>query len=244
MNFSRCSQISLSWKWRFLAETGKSFSRKVCGPGFSVIKNQTLRPTNVILGGYWPIRNDYISKTKLWENNQHFASSPLVSPRNDVSGTSKEIPHWWRVTAQIWMFISATCTNIREAYLFCSKLWFVTDLKAVSFLTLRYACPFQDHTWLVNLLLMSYWRLGMWDILILDTCHQLSLRVWEQFQVHLKTTGEINVIKELRRQLIKCLLKQTKDQSSFSACALKKGKLTRNEPIRNDINTCCWCKVQ
>ena len=154
------------------------------------------------LGGCWPIRNDYISKTKLWENNQHFASSPLVSPRNDVSGTSKQIPYWWRVTTQIWMHISATCT-IRETYLLCSKLWLVTDLKTVSFLTLRYACPFQDHTWLVNLLLMSYWRLGMWDIPILDTCHQLSLRVWEQFQVHLKTTGEINFIKDLRRQFIR-----------------------------------------
>ena len=147
------------------------------------------------------------SKTKRWENNQHFASSPLVSPRNDVWGTSTEIPYWWRVTTQIWMLISATCTNIRKTYLFCSKLWLVTDLKAVSFLTLRYVCPFQGHTWLVNLLLMSYWRLGMWDIPILDTCHQLSLRVWEQFHVHLKTTGEINIVKDLRRQLIKGLIK-------------------------------------
>ena len=147
------------------------------------------------------------SKTKRWENNQHFPSSPLVSPRNDVWGTSTEIPYWWRVTTQIWMLIPATCTNIRKTYLFCSKLWLVTDLKAVSFLTLRYVCPFQGHTWLVNLLLMSYWRLGMWDIPILDTCHQLSLRVWEQFQVHLKTTGEINIVKDLRRQLIKGLIK-------------------------------------
>ena len=148
-----------------------------------------------------------LSKTKRWENNQHFASSPLVSPRNDVWGTSTEIPYWWRVTTQIWMLIPATCTNIRKTFLFCSKLWLVTDLKAASFLTLRYACPFQVHTWPVNLLLMSYWTLGMWDIPILDTCHQLSLRVWEQFQVHLKTTGEINIIKDLRRQLIKGLIK-------------------------------------
>ena len=56
--------MSLSWKWRFLAETGKSFSGKVWGPIFSVIKNRTLRPTKVILGGYWPTRNVYISKAK------------------------------------------------------------------------------------------------------------------------------------------------------------------------------------
>ena len=34
------------------------------------------------------------------ENSWHFASSPLVIPRNDVWETSAEIRYWWRVTIQ------------------------------------------------------------------------------------------------------------------------------------------------
>ena len=36
-----------------------------------------------------------------WENSRHFATTPLVSPRNDVLETSVEIPYWWRDTTQI-----------------------------------------------------------------------------------------------------------------------------------------------
>ena len=42
---------------------------------------------------------------KFWENSRHFATSPLVSPRNDVWGTSAEIPYWWRFTTQIWVVL-------------------------------------------------------------------------------------------------------------------------------------------
>ena len=34
-----------------------------------------------------------------WKNSRHFATPPLVSPRNDVW----EIQYWWRVTTQIWV---------------------------------------------------------------------------------------------------------------------------------------------
>ena len=36
------------------------------------------------------------------EKSQHFATPPLVSPRNDVWEMNAEIPYWWRVTTQIW----------------------------------------------------------------------------------------------------------------------------------------------
>ena len=36
---------------------------------------------------------------------RHFATPLLVSLRNDVSGTSAEIPYWWRVTSQIWVVL-------------------------------------------------------------------------------------------------------------------------------------------
>ena len=42
---------------------------------------------------------------KVRENSRHFATSPLVSPRNDVWGTSAEIPYWWRVTTQNWVLL-------------------------------------------------------------------------------------------------------------------------------------------
>ena len=35
-----------------------------------------------------------------WENSQHLATLPLVSPANDVWETSAEIPYWWHVTTQ------------------------------------------------------------------------------------------------------------------------------------------------
>ena len=31
-----------------------------------------------------------------------FATSPLVCPRNDLWGTSAEIPYWWHVTIHFW----------------------------------------------------------------------------------------------------------------------------------------------
>ena len=40
-----------------------------------------------------------------WENSRHFATPPLVSPRNDVWETSAEIPYWRRVTTQIWVVL-------------------------------------------------------------------------------------------------------------------------------------------
>ena len=36
------------------------------------------------------------------ENSQHFATSLLFSPGNDVWETRAEIPYWWRVTTRIW----------------------------------------------------------------------------------------------------------------------------------------------
>ena len=40
-----------------------------------------------------------------WENIRHFATPPVVYPRNDVWETSAEIPYWWRVTTQIWVVL-------------------------------------------------------------------------------------------------------------------------------------------
>ena len=52
-------------------------------------------------------------KTVAWENSRHFATPQLVSKRDDVWGTSVEIPYWWRHTTQIrvvlligWKFVS------------------------------------------------------------------------------------------------------------------------------------------
>ena len=40
-----------------------------------------------------------------WENSRHFVTATVVSPRNDVWQTSAEIPHWGRVTTQIWVVL-------------------------------------------------------------------------------------------------------------------------------------------
>jgi len=38
-----------------------------------------------------------------WKNSRHFATSPMVCPRNDVCEKKAEIPYWWRVTTQTWV---------------------------------------------------------------------------------------------------------------------------------------------
>ena len=39
------------------------------------------------------------------ENIRHFATPPVVYPRNEVWETSAEIAYWWRVTTQIWVVL-------------------------------------------------------------------------------------------------------------------------------------------
>ena len=43
------------------------------------------------------------------ENSRHFATLPLVFPRNDVWETSAEIPYWWHVIGQIWVAFLIGC---------------------------------------------------------------------------------------------------------------------------------------
>ena len=63
--------------------------------------NQTKYVMN--LWEFWPIFfcRDKLFNSFAWEKSRHFATPSLVSPSNDVWGTSAEIPYWWRVTSQI-----------------------------------------------------------------------------------------------------------------------------------------------
>lgn len=45
-----------------------------------------------------------------WENSPYFATPPLVSRQNDVWGTNKEIPYWWRETSQIRKGLCIGCS--------------------------------------------------------------------------------------------------------------------------------------
>ena len=40
-----------------------------------------------------------------WENSQHLAMLPLVSPPKDVWEASTEIPYWRPITTQIWVVL-------------------------------------------------------------------------------------------------------------------------------------------
>ena len=59
------------------------------------------------------------------ENSRHFAPPPLVSPRNDVWGTSAEIPYWWRVTTQIWVVLRIGGGNFLTNHS-TNQIWTVT----------------------------------------------------------------------------------------------------------------------
>ena len=64
-----------------------------------------------------------------WENNRHLATSPLVSPRNDVWETSAQIPYWWRVTTQIWVGLFWSVKNLLSPIRSTTKIWIVTKIK-------------------------------------------------------------------------------------------------------------------
>ena len=52
-----------------------------------------------------------ISTGSLRKQPIFFATPPQVSVRNDVWGTSVEIPYWWRVTYQIWVLLLIVKAN-------------------------------------------------------------------------------------------------------------------------------------
>ena len=60
-----------------------------------------------------------------------FASSPLVSPWNDVWETSAEIPYWWRVITQMWL-VEANFQPIR------SRWWRVIGMEFLRSFLRRY----------------------------------------------------------------------------------------------------------
>ena len=52
---------------------------------------------------WWVLISPNITRNIVWENTQHLATLPLVSPQNDVWEAFTEVPHWWRVATQIWV---------------------------------------------------------------------------------------------------------------------------------------------
>ena len=58
-----------------------------------------------------------------WENSQHCAMPPLVSPWNDVWETSAEIPYWWWDSASDWL---CHVGNLIEPIRSNSQIWVVT----------------------------------------------------------------------------------------------------------------------
>ena len=76
---------------------------------------------------------------------RNLSMPPLVSPRNDVWGTSAEIPYWWRVTTQIWVRLligramRKICLNQSEA-LSRPRQWHVIKMEFLrSFLRRHFA---------------------------------------------------------------------------------------------------------
>ena len=66
-----------------------------------------------------------------------FRNAPLVSPQNDVWGTTAEIPYWWRFITQIWLVLligwrkfpslqdqsEALPTDAPSIWNFCALFW-------------------------------------------------------------------------------------------------------------------------
>ena len=95
----------------FLASTCLTANKQTVMPKIEVVVNQIAR-----------------------ENSWHFAMPPLVSPQNDVWEMGAEIPHWWRITTQIWV---VTChqygisTIVSQKCHFAGKPWWHCEMPAV-----------------------------------------------------------------------------------------------------------------
>ena len=65
-----------------------------------------------------------------WRNSRHFATLPLLTPRNDVSGTWEEIPYWWLVSTYIWIVLLIGCAAkdicLNQSEALPSQIWVVT----------------------------------------------------------------------------------------------------------------------
>ena len=66
-------------------------------------------PVRLYTGSSWHHASGYTSVMKLfwiaWENSRYLTTLPLVSPPNNVWGTSADIRYWSRVPAQIWVVL-------------------------------------------------------------------------------------------------------------------------------------------
>ena len=61
----------------------------------------------------------------------NFATSPLVCPRNDLWGTSAEVPYWWRVTIHFWL--TPNQSHYSELGSDTSLLWISVLISQMSF---------------------------------------------------------------------------------------------------------------
>ena len=113
-----CCLWSIFWRKQMLSGIKNKMPSLLSMTGsFKALKKKTLHawncqmapslfPTKVEKHGRsilqnckWPPNNCEV----WWENNQHFATPPTVSPRNIVRRTSTEFPYWWHITTQIWV---------------------------------------------------------------------------------------------------------------------------------------------
>ena len=51
---------------------------------------------------------------------------PVTCSWNDIQETSAEIPHWWRVTTQIWVMLLTRVVNLLQPIRSNTKIWVVT----------------------------------------------------------------------------------------------------------------------
>ena len=68
----------------------------------------------LLINGFWL---GMWKKATAWENRQHFA----ISPRNNVWGTSAEIPCWRRVTTRIWVVLLIGLSDASLVWHFCAR---------------------------------------------------------------------------------------------------------------------------
>ena len=103
-----------------------------------------------------------------WENTRHFATSPLVSPRNDVWGTSAEIPYWWRaVLPRSGRSLDWSCCegHLSQPIRSTAQIWVLTRNQYGLFSALVPQTSFDGKTSVVIANYRLFFQAGVWYVI-------------------------------------------------------------------------------
>ena len=67
---------------------------------------------------------------------------PVTCSWNDIQETSAEIPHWWRVTTQIWVMLLTRVVNLPQPIRSTTEIWLIVTCHQYGISVFIFRCQF------------------------------------------------------------------------------------------------------